>query len=49
VDATFKDINDSRAVSLSFTWRFNKGKLKAGSGKKEGGASDEQGRVNAGN
>lgn len=45
VDATFKDINDSRAGSLSFTWRFNKGKLKAGSGKKEGGASDEQGRV----
>ncbi|HUR66180.1 MAG TPA: TonB-dependent receptor [Chitinophagaceae bacterium] len=49
VDATFKNINDSRAVSMSFTWRFNKGKLKAGSGKKEGGATDEQGRVNAGN
>ncbi|HEY6063603.1 MAG TPA: TonB-dependent receptor [Chitinophagaceae bacterium] len=48
VDAKFTDINDSRAVSLSFTWRFNKGKLKAGSGKKEGGASDEQGRVKAG-
>ena len=49
VDAKFTDINDSRAVSLSFTWRFNKGKLKAGSGKKEGGASDEQGRVKTGN
>ncbi len=49
VDATFKDINDSRSTSLSFTWRFNKGKLKAGSGKKEGGASDEQERVRTGN
>ncbi len=49
VDAVFKNINDSRSVSLGFTWRFNKGKLKAGSGKKEGGASDEQGRVGAGN
>jgi hypothetical protein len=48
VDAKFTDINDSRAVSLSFTWRFNKGKLKANAGKKEGGASDEQERVKAG-
>jgi iron complex outermembrane receptor protein len=48
VDAKFTDINDSRAVSLSFTWRFNKGKLKASSGKKEGGATDEQERVKAG-
>lgn len=45
VDATFKDVNDSRAVSLSFTWRFNKGKLKASGSKKTGGASDEQERV----
>lgn len=49
VDAKFTNINDSRSVSLGFTWRFSKGKLKAGSGKKEGGASDEQGRVGAGN
>lgn len=49
VDAVFRNINDSRSVSLGFTWRFNKGKLKAGSGKKEGGATDEQGRVGAGN
>lgn len=48
VDAKFTDINDSRAVSLSFTWRFNKGKLKANAGKKEGGASDEQERVKTG-
>jgi hypothetical protein len=49
VDAKFTDINDSRAVSLSFTWRFNKGKLKASSGKKQGGATDEQERVKTGN
>lgn len=49
VDAAFKNINDNRSVGLSFTWRFNKGKLKAASGKKEGGATDEQQRVNTGN
>jgi len=48
VDATFKDVNDSRAVSVSFTYRFNKGKLKAGSNRKNGGASDEQNRVKVG-
>jgi hypothetical protein len=48
VDATFKDVNDSRAVSLTFTYRFSKGKLKAGSTKKAGGASDEQNRVKSG-
>ncbi len=48
VDARFKDINDSRAVSLGFTWRFNKGKLKASAGKSNGGASDEQERVKSG-
>jgi iron complex outermembrane recepter protein len=49
VDANFINVNDSRAVSLSFTWRFSKGKLKAGSGKKQGGASDELERVKTGN
>lgn len=50
VDAQFKDVNDSRAVSVSFTYRFNKGKLKAGNNRKSGGAGDEQNRVkNAGN
>jgi hypothetical protein len=48
VDAQFKNVNDSRAVSLSFTYRFNKGKLKAGNNRKNGGASDEQNRVKAG-
>lgn len=49
VDATFKNINDSRAVSVAFTYRFNKGKLKAGSNRKNNGASDETERVKAGN
>ena len=45
VDAQFRDVSDSRAGSLTFTYRFNKGKLKAGSNKRNGGASDEQNRV----
>lgn len=49
VDAQFKDVNDSRAASISFTYRFNKGKLKAGSSRKNGGADDETNRVKAGN
>jgi len=49
VDAQFRNVNDSRAVSLSFTWRFNKGKLKATGSRKQGGATDEQDRVKGGN
>ena len=49
VDAHFTDVNDSRAGSLTFTYRFNKGKLKAGSTKKNGGAGDEQNRVKSAN
>lgn len=49
VDAQFRDVNDSRAVSLSFSWRFNKGKLKANGSRNAGGATDEQQRVGGGN
>ena len=45
VDANFKDVNDGRAIGVTFSYRFNKGKLKAGSSKKAGGAGDEQNRV----
>jgi hypothetical protein len=48
VDANFRNVNDSRAVSLTFNYRFNKGKLKAGSSKRNTGASDEQNRVKSG-
>lgn len=49
VDATFRNVNDGRAVSISFSYRFNKGKLKAGAVKRAGGASDEQNRVKGNN
>lgn len=49
VDARFKHVNDNRAIGISFTWRFSKGKLKANAGKREGGASEEQNRVKTGN
>lgn len=48
VDVQFKNVNDSRAVSVSFTYRFNKGKLKATGSRRTGSASDEQGRVKGG-
>ncbi|MDZ4810502.1 MAG: TonB-dependent receptor [Bacteroidota bacterium] len=49
IDVAFKQVRDSRQIGLGFTYRFNKGKLKASSGKRESGASDEQGRVKTGN
>ena len=49
IDAAFQQRRDSRQLAFGFTYRFNKGKLKASSGKREGGASDEQGRVKTGN
>jgi iron complex outermembrane receptor protein len=48
VDAKFTNTNDNQTVSLGFTWRFNKGKLKATGERNEGGASDEQNRVKSG-
>jgi iron complex outermembrane receptor protein len=49
VDVQFRNVNDSRAGSLSFTWRFNKGKSNAAGQRKRGGAEDEQNRVKGGN
>ena len=49
VDAQFVNVNDSRAVSMSFTYRFNKGKMNGAGQRKKGGADDETNRVKAGN
>ena len=49
INAAFQQRRDSRQVALGFTYRFNKGKLKAGNGKRAGGASEEQQRVKADN
>jgi outer membrane receptor protein involved in Fe transport len=48
VDVQFRNVNDSRAGSLSFTWRFNKGKSNSAGQRKRGGADDEQNRVKGG-
>jgi hypothetical protein len=48
VDARFKNVNDSRAVSISFTYRFSKGKENGNGQRKKGGADDEQNRVKVG-
>ena len=49
VDAQFKNVNDSRAVSINFTWRFSKGKMNGAGQRKKGGADDETNRVKVGN
>jgi hypothetical protein len=49
VDAGFTERRDSRVINFGFTYRFNKGKLKASQGKKSGSATDEQSRVGGGN
>lgn len=47
VDANFRQYNDNRIASISFTYRFSKGKA-ATSQRKRGGAEDEQSRVGVG-
>ena len=49
VDANFREVNYRRSVSINFSYRFSKGKLKAGAGKRSGSASDEQNRVKGNN
>lgn len=48
IDTRFSQKRDSRQVSLSFNWRFGKGKAAAPK-RKIGGASEEQNRVKTGN
>ncbi len=49
VDAKFREKNYRRSVSVNFSYRFSKGKLKAGAGRRAGSASDEQNRVKGNN
>ncbi|MBI1780443.1 MAG: TonB-dependent receptor [Sphingobacteriales bacterium] len=47
IDASFHQVRESRVANLSFTYRFNKGKV--GQRRRTGGAGDEQSRVKVGN
>jgi outer membrane receptor protein involved in Fe transport len=48
IDIAFQNYWESRVVNLSFTYRFNKGKMNANGGRRNSGASDEQNRVKIG-
>jgi iron complex outermembrane recepter protein len=47
IDAAFQQRRDSRVANISFTYRFNKGKVN-GQKRRTGGASEEQNRVKTG-
>ncbi len=47
IDAQFQQVRDSRVATISFTYRFSKGKVN-GQKRKTGGASEEQNRVGGG-
>ena len=49
VDAAFQEQNDSRVVTIGFTYRFSKGKMNGGPKKRASSSSDEQSRVGGGN
>jgi hypothetical protein len=48
VDAQFQNYNNNRSISVSFTYRFSKGKMSGNNQHKNGGAEDEQNRVKVG-
>jgi hypothetical protein len=48
VDAQFQDYNHQRSVSISFTYRFSKGKMNGSNQRKKGSADEEQSRVKVG-
>jgi iron complex outermembrane recepter protein len=48
VDAAFRQQQESRVISLNFTYRFNKGTLKTQQRKRSSGAEDEANRVGGG-
>ena len=47
-EASFKQFNDSRVVTVSFNYRFGK-PIKGGQRRRTGGAGDEQGRIKTAN
>jgi iron complex outermembrane recepter protein len=47
IDVSIKESRDSRVINLGFTYRFSKGKINASQKKRNGSASEEQGRVGA--
>lgn len=48
VDTRFQNVNNRRSINLQFTYKFNKGKLKASGSRRDGGAQSEQNRVKMG-
>lgn len=48
IDAQFQNYRDSRVASITFTYRFAKGKLNANARRKTSGSADEQSRVKTG-
>lgn len=49
VNVYFRNRNDSRTATLSFSYRFGKGKVNGAPKRRTGGASDEESRVKTGN
>lgn len=49
VDASFQEQNDSRVVTLGFSYRFSKGKVNGTPKRRNSSANDEQSRVGGGN
>ncbi len=48
IDASFRELRDSRVVNIGFTYRFSKGKINGGPKRRASSASDEQNRVGGG-
>jgi len=48
IHANFQQRRDSRTVGMTFTYRFNKGKMNGNGRRKASGAADEQNRVKTG-
>jgi hypothetical protein len=47
IDMAIHESRDTRVINLGFTYRFSKGKINANQKKRNGSASEEQGRVGA--